>query len=447
MPHHPMPRRRWATRTATGLLLSALLGSLLGGCGTKEDADEGSSTTTGTLRLVNATTQRAAVGLLVDDLPRETGIERDAASATYRVTAGSHTVALANSSGSALASTTPTVAAGSATTLVAWTGDNNVVRYLSLNDLEAVPASGRAKLLVFHAARDAGALDVHLTPAAEALSDAPLLGNVSPGNGSSGYSTVNAGSHRLRLLKAGSVLASDVRLDTTVTLPDAGIVAIVVTPSTGGVLAHALLLQPAKAVAALTNAQARVRVVSALPTNLAVAGAINGTSLPLLGGSPAVGSYALVPADTSTPRITVNGGTLTAASWTAAPGSDNTLFVWGTAAATQFTVFSDDNRLPASTSASRIRLLHGLGDLTADLTLNVAGAAVATASQGAFSPVTSVSAVNDTTVSATHSLTAASVYQLTGKTLDAGGVYSVFLLGDSRQASGNGLISTVFKER
>jgi hypothetical protein len=50
-------------------------------------------------------------------------------------------------------------------------------------------------------------------------------------------------------------------------------------------------------------------------------------------------------------------------------------------------------------------------------------------------------------VSATHSLTAASVYQLTGKTLDAGGVYSVFLLGDSRQASGNGLISTVFKER
>jgi hypothetical protein len=444
MPHHPLPRRRWAARTAAGLFL---LGSLLGGCGTKEDADEGSSTTTGTLRLVNATTQRAAVGLLIDDLSRETGIERDAASATYRVTAGSHTVALANSSGSALASTTPTVAAGSATTLVAWTGDNNTVKYLSLNDLEAVPASGRTKLLVFNAARDAGALDVHLTPAAEVLSDAPLLGNVAAGSGSSGYTSVNAGSHRLRLVKAGSVLASDVRLDTTLTLPDAGIAALVITPSTGGVLAHALVLQPAKAVTALTNAQARVRVVSALPTNLAVAGAINGTTLPLLGGSPAVGSYTLVPAGASTPQLTVNGGTLTAASWTAAPGSDNTLFVWGTAAASQFAVFSDDNRLPASTSASRIRLLHGLGDLTADLTLNVAGAAVATASQGAFSPVTSVAAVTDTTVSATHSLTAASVYQLTGKTLDAGGVYSVFLLGDSRLAVGNGLTTAVVKER
>ena len=446
MPHHPLPRRRWAARTAAGLFL---LGSLLGGCGTKEDADEGSSstTTTGTLRIVNATTQRAAVGLLIDDLSRETGIERDAASATYRVTAGSHTIALANSSGSALASTTPTVVAGSATTLVAWTGDNNTVKYLSLNDLEALPASGRTKLLVFHAARDAGTLDVHLTPAAEALNDAPLLGNVSPGNGSSGYSTVNAGSHRLRLVKAGSVLASDVRLDTTVTLPDAGVAALVVTPSTGGILAHALVLQPAKAVTALTNAQARVRVVSALPTNLAVAGAINGTTLPLLGGSPAVGSYALVPAGTSTPQVTVNGGTLTAASWTAAPGSDNTLLVWGTDAAPQFAVFSDDNRLPASTSASRIRLLHGLGDVAAELALDVAGARVATASQGVFSAVAQVAAATDTTVSVTHAITAASVYQLTGKTLDAGGVYSVFLLGDSRQVSGNGLISTVFKER
>lgn len=443
MPHHPLPRRRWAARTAAGLFL---LGGLLGGCGTKEDAEEDSSST-GTLRIVNATTQHAAVGLLIDDLSRETGIARDAASATYRVTAGSHTVALANSSGSALASTTPTVAAGSATTLVAWTGDNNTVKYLGLNDLEAVPASGRTKLLVFHAARDAGTLDVHLTPAAEALGDTPLLGNVSPGSGSSGYSTVNAGSHRLRLLKAGSVLASDVRLDTTLTLPDAGIAALVITPSTGGVLAHALVLQPAKAVTALANAQARVRMVSALPTNLSVAGAVNGTTLPLLGGSPAVGSYALVPAGTSTPQVTVNGGTLTAASWTAAPGSDTTLLVWGTAAAPQFSAVSDDNRLPASTSASRIRLLHGLGDLPADLTLNVAGAAVATASQGAFSPVTSVSAVTDTTVSATHSLTAASVYQLTGKTLDAGGVYSVFLLGDSRLAVGNGLTTAVVKER
>ncbi|MEX8493480.1 DUF4397 domain-containing protein, partial [Sphaerotilus sp.] len=348
---------------------------------------------------------------------------------------------------SALAGTTSTIAAGSATTLVAWTGDNNVVKYLSLDDLEAVPASGRAKLLVFSAARDAGALDVHLTPATEALSDSPLLGNVTAGSGSSGYSSVNAGSHRLRLLKAGSVLASDVRLDTTLTLPDAGIAALVITPSSGGVLAHALLLQPATAVAALTNTQARVRIVSALPTNLPVAGTVNGTTLPLLGSSPGFGSYALVPAGVSAPQVTVNGGTLTGATWTAAPGSDTTLLVWGTAAAPQFATLSDDNRLPGSTSAARIRLLHGLGNLAQDLTLNIAGAAVTTASQGGMSPVTSVSAVTDTTLSVTSSSTAASVYELTGKTLDAGGVYSVFLLGDSQQAVGTGLTTAVVKER
>lgn len=440
-------RRLWATRAATTLLL---LGSLtfLSGCGSKDDGTtSGSSSNTGTLRVINATTQRSAVGLLIDDVSRESAIERDATSATYRVTAGSHTIALANSSGSALASTTATIAAGSATTLVAWTGDNNVVKYLSLDDLEAVPASGRSKLQVFNAARDAGALDVHLTPASEALGDSPLLGNLAAGSGSSGYSSVNAGSHRLRLLKAGSVLASDVRLDTTVTLPDAGVAALVITPSTGGVLAHALLLQPATAVTALTNTQARVRILSALPTSLSVAGTVNGATLPLLGTSPGFGSYALVPAGASTPQVTVNGGTLTGASWTAAPGSDTTLFVWGTAAAPQFAALSDDNRLPGSPSAARIRLLHGLGNLAQDLTLNIAGAAVTTASQGGMSPVTAVSAVTDTTLSVTSSSTAASVYELTGKTLDANGVYSVFLLGDSSLPSGNGLTTVVIKER
>ena len=440
-------RRLWATRAATTLLL---LGSLtfLSGCGSKDDGTtSGSSSNTGTLRVINATTQRSAVGLLIDDVSRESAIERDATSATYRVTAGSHTIALANSSGSALASTTATIAAGSATTLVAWTGDNNVVKYLSLDDLEAVPASGRSKLQVFNAARDAGALDVHLTPASEALGDSPLLGNLAAGSGSSGYSSVNAGSHRLRLLKAGSVLASDVRLDTTVTLPDAGVAALVITPSTGGVLAHALLLQPATAVTALTNTQARVRILSALPTSLSVAGTVNGATLPLLGTSPGFGSYALVPAGASTPQVTVNGGTLTGASWTAAPGSDTTLFVWGTAAAPQFATLSDDNRLPGSPSAARIRLLHGLGNLAQDLTLNIAGAAVTTASQGGMSPVTAVSAVTDTTLSVTSSSTAASVYELTGKTLDANGVYSVFLLGDSSLPSGNGLTTVVIKER
>lgn len=439
-------RRLWATRAATTLLL---LGSLtfLSGCGSKDDGTTSSSSNTGTLRVINATTQRSAVGLLIDDVSRESAIERDATSATYRVTAGSHTIALANSSGSTLASTTATIAAGSATTLVAWTGDNNVVKYLSLDDLEAVPASGRSKLQVFNAARDAGALDVHLTPASEALGDSPLLGNLAAGSGSSGYSSVNAGRHRLRLLKAGSVLASDVRLDTTVTLPDAGVAALVITPSTGGVLAHALLLQPATAVTALTNTQARVRILSALPTSLSVAGTVNGATLPLLGTSPGFGSYALVPAGASTPQVTVNGGTLTGTSWTAAPGSDTTLFVWGTAAAPQFATLSDDNRLPGSPSAARIRLLHGLGNLAQDLTLNIAGAAVTTASQGGMSPVTAVSAVTDTTLSVTSSSTAASVYELTGKTLDANGVYSIFLLGDSSLPSGNGLTTVVVKER
>lgn len=435
-------RRLWAS----ACLLT--LSTLLGGCGSKDDSGSSTSnSTTGIVRLVNATTQRAAVGLLIDSVSQETGLARDGLSATYRLSAGAHSIAVTDSSGSALASTSPTIAAGSATTLVAWTGDNNTVNYLSIDDLESVPAAGRAKLLVFNAARDAGTLDVHLTPVTDTLSDSPLLGNLAPGKGTTGYTTVNAGQHRLRLLKAGSVLATDVRLDTTVTLADGDINALVITPSTGGVLAHALLLKPATAVAALNNAQARVRLVSALPTNLSLTGSLNGTTLPTLGGSPAVGAYTLVPAGTSAPQVTVNGGTVTGATWTAAAGSDTTLLVWGSAAAPQLSALSDDNRLPNSTSATRVRLVHGLSNIAQDLTLNVASAPVTTASPGTVSPVTSIAAVTDTTLSVTHAITSASVYQLDGKTLDAGALYTVFLLGDSRLTVGNGLISSVVKER
>jgi hypothetical protein len=214
------------------------------------------------------------------------------------------------------------------------------------------------------------------------------------------------------------------------------------------VLAHALLLQPATAVALLSNKQARVRLVSALTTNQPISGSLNGTALPALGGSPAIGAYTLVTAGTSAPQVTVNGGTVTGAAWTAAPGSDTTLLVTGTAAAPQIAAVSDDNRLPSSTSATRLRLVHGLGDIGQDLTLNIASAPVTTASPGTVSPVTSIAAVTDTTLSVTHAITFVTVYQLNNKTLDAGAVYSVFLLGDSRlMGAGNGLIGTVLKER
>ena len=437
-----LTRRLWAS------LCLLTLSALLGGCGTKEDPEDSTSnSSTGAVRLVNATTQRSAVGLLIDDVSRETGLVRDGLSATYRLSAGTHRIAIADSSGSALTATSPTIAAGSATTLVAWTGDNNTINYLSIDDLDSAPATGRAKLLVFNAARDAGALDVHLTPATDTLSDSPLLGNLAPGKGTTGYTTVSAGQHRLRLTKAGSVLATDVRLDTMVTLTDGGLNALVITPSTGGVLAHALLLKPAAAVTALNNTQARVRLVSALSTNLSLTGSLNGTTLPTLGGSPAVGAYTLVPAGTSAPQVTVNGSTLTGAPWAAAAGSDTTLLVQGSATAPTLVAISDDNRLPSSTIAARLRLVHGLGNIEQDLMLNIASAPVTSASQGSISPVTSIAAVTDTTLSVTNAITSATVYQLDGKTLDAGAVYSVFLLGDSRLAVGNGLISSVIKER
>lgn len=423
MPH----RRHWLLRLAAlGLPLL-----LLGGCGSRDDTEDGTTATTGQLRVVNALASGAAVDVHVDSSRVATGVAAGTASPTLTLAGGSHTVSISIGNGLERNPLSLTVASGSATTLVAWSSAADTIAYQALDDQPAAPPAGRTRLQVFDAARAAGSLDVHLSGTSAPLGEATRLatGLIAGGTLTSGL--VDAGTQRLRVLATGSVLDSDVRLDTPLTLPDRGTVTLVITPSTGGVLTHALRVQAAADVTALDNTQARLRLVAALSPSTSVSGRFGSTDLESFSGSPVIGAYRLVPAGTGTLTITAGGTTVTGPTWTATPGSDTTVLVMNGTASPQVTAFADDNRPPSATGQARLRLVHGRSDLSQPLALSLNhGATLGTASPGGASGYATVAATSSASVvSVSRTVDSTASVWDTSRALDSQGVYTVFLLG------------------
>lgn len=436
-------RRHWLLRLATlGLPLL-----LLGGCGSRDGAEDGTTATTGQIRVVNALASGAAVDVYVDNSRVATGVAAGTASPTLTLAGGSHSVSVATGNGLERNPLSLTVASGSATTLVAWSSAADTVSYQALDDQPAAPPAGRTRLQVFDAARAAGSLDVHLSDTSAALGETTRLATSLTAGGTLTSGLVDAGARRLRVLAAGSVLERDVRLDRLLTLPDRGTVTLVITPSVGGVLTHALQIPAGAAVTALNNTRARMRLVTGVSTSTGVSGRFGSTDVGSFTGSPAVGTYVLIPAGTGTLAVTVGDTAITGPTWTAEPGSDTTVLVMNNASPPQVTVFADDNRPPTGSGQARLRLVHGLSDLNQPLTfaLNY-GATLGTAMPGAGSDYATVTAATSATVSVTRTLGSTTTVWEALRPLDSAGVYTVFLLGDSQKVVGDGHISTLLKE-
>lgn len=434
MPH----RRHWLLRLAAlGLPLL-----LLGGCGSRDDTADSDSApaTTGQIRVVNALASGAALDVYVDSSRVATGVTAGAASPALTLASGSHTVSIATGSGIERNPLSLTVASGGATTLVAWNSTADTVSYQALDDKPTAPPTGRTRLQVFDAARTASALDVHLSDTSATLGEATRLATSLTAGGTLTTGLVDAGARRLRVLTAGSVLERDVRLDRLLTLPDRGTVTLVITPSVGGVLTHALLIPADAAVTALNNTRARMRLVTGVSTSTNVTARFGSTDVGSFTGSPAVGSYVQIPAGTGTLAVTVADTAITGPTWTAEPGSDTTVLVMNNATPPQVTVFADDNRPPTGSNQARLRLVHGLSDLNQPLALALNyGTTLGTAAPGAASDYATVAATTSATVTVSRTIgSTATVWEAALRTLDSAGVYTVFLLGDSRKAIGDG---------
>lgn len=147
--------KRWPV---IGFVVAAVMGAVLAGCG-----GSGSSTSSTSLRLINATLTHPSLDLLVDASVAISAAAADNVSASVSPQSGSVTLQVNDASAAtALVSTIVSLGGGKHYSLVAYES-GGAVKTATLDEDFAAPATGTAQLRFYDAATDAGALDVYVT--------------------------------------------------------------------------------------------------------------------------------------------------------------------------------------------------------------------------------------------------------------------------------------------
>jgi len=402
--------------------------ALLSACG------GGTDRTKAHVRLVNASSGYSSLSLTIGD----TGIASSVAygaSASYGDADPDDTEADITRPGSAAVLETTSVALSKNNyyTMLAY-GKAGSLATLLLDDNTSVPSSGKALVRVFNAAPDAGSVDVYLTASSDTLADATALQSGATFGTLGSYITITNGTWRLRVTAAGS--KTDVRLDVSgLSFGSQSVKTLVLTPGRGGVLVNGLVLAQQGDITQADNTQARVRVVAGVSDSGSVTASVGGSTLMTAIGSPNLTSYSLLSAGTVAVAASADGAAASLTSATLAGGGDYTLLVYGTPSAPVAVLIEDDNSLPTDTTGAKLRLVHGVADVSSTIALSVdyevtadavaqgaasayAATAASTAARFIVGAGSSTALLNDNTTS-------------TDRTLAASGVYTLFMVGDT----------------
>ena len=413
------------------LAAAVALVPVLQACGGGSDSDGD-----GAVRLVNASSAYGALDLYSSDTLLSSAVAPEGAGSYVTLGAGTYTLKLKrNGSSTTVNSTDRSVAASTSHTLLAYS-TADTLRSVFLTDNETAPTSGAAKLRVFNASTEAGALDVYVTASSATLADSSPTVSALGTERFSSYNEISAGSYRVRVTGSGD--KTDLRLDIDgISLADQRIGTLVLTTTPGGVLVNSLFIDQKSTVTGVANPSARIRLVAGAGGNGTVAATINGTSLSSGLRSPTVGAYALVPAGSLSGSVTLEGTALTLPTATLAAGSDSTLLVTSAGGAGTATLIADDNKPAITSTNAKLRLVHGVGALGSSITLTADYSAVATDTPvNSASTPAAITAGTDMRLEATTPTATSSLFLDSAVTLVAGKVYTLFMLGDANAPAG-----------
>lgn len=428
-----LPRLGFLLRLVLGLIASLTLLAACGGNNDKKSA---------TVRFLNATVEVGSLSLYTDDDRRAADVAADAVSSYATLNAGSYEFKFKRSgSDSALITSTSTLSDDTPHTVVAW-GREGAVRLSITEDDEDRPSAGLVKLRVFNAATDAGSVDVYIGDSSTDFNSVSATAASVAVGAYSGFSERSAGSLRVRITSAGN--RDELRLDIpSLQTQSQQVITLVLQPTAGGVLVHAVALVQEGAVTLQKNQQARVRLVASVAGNGVVASRVGSTVLSNAATSPNIGSYVLVSSGNSTVSAQIGGSAVYAESMSFVAGQDYTVLVHGDAALGFVNRVTDDNRAAASGRA-KIRLLHGVQGYDT-LTLTVDSASVANdLAYGSVSSFVSVgSNVGNALLEVSSPLSSTALYttsrassSTTGISLESAGVYTLFMLSGSTTPRG-----------
>jgi hypothetical protein len=355
---------------AIGMVMVAALSA----CGSGGD-----SSSSANVRIANATLTHASIDLLANASVVAPAVAADTVSAYVAPAGGSVTLQVNNAGGAtALVTIVPTLTGGNHYTVVAYESGGAVKTAVISEDL-ALPAAGVTTLRIYDAAVEAGALDVYVTTGActsaslTALSPTTSFGVLTAAAAVS--LTQGAGTYNVCATASGS--KTDIRMSLPITIAGQTVASVLMTPASGGALLNGALLVQQGAYSPVRNTNARVRLAAAVSSGTAVTASVvdsTGTIQVGSGVAPAFGFYALVPASGSV-NVTVAGSSVQLdSSGALVAGGDATLLVSGSPATAK--LIADDNRPPASSTATKLRLINGVTGAVGTLTLTANSAPV-----------------------------------------------------------------------
>jgi len=322
---------------------------------------------------------------------------------------------------------------GSNSTLVIY-GSRTSMSALQLPDdissPDTLPATGNFKIRVVGASADSGPVDLYVTTTTD-ISNAPATLTSTTFGTVSSYAETTAGTYVLTLTVAGT---KDVLFQSGPTQVTAGaIYALIVLPSGGGKLSNGLLLQQGQGGTGvlLANPNGRIKAVNAIPDSTLLNFLADGTTL--LSNVPFTGAsdYVSLPSGSRTLQLeasNVPGSIIASLAQQVGAARDYTAVAVNSIAQPQLVTFTDDNTLPP-TGFAKLRFANvEVGSTGADALVNfatqVSGLAYPTASGYYTFPPSTTYTITFATAGGVGVI--ATLYPVE---LDAGGVYTAYLLG------------------
>jgi hypothetical protein len=306
---------------------------------------------------------------------------------------------------------------------------------LELGEDVSDPDSGHTKLQLLNTS-EAGSLDVYLTESTVSLEDAsPTFANVSSGAAATS-TTIDSGDYRLRVTGANDT--DDLRLD----VPNIGfgskkIVSLILTATEGGVLVNVILLPQQGSLTKYANTKARVRGAVGISNGTAVTARVGGVTVLSSVAIGVVGNYTQVESGSAAVTLSVDGSPVAAASQNIAAGGEYTLLIWNNGGGTQTTLVGDDNRLPTTSGKAKIRVMNGLSTQDVPINMSVDFSPIAEGiALGLASAFKEVDAGSEYQLDVNNSSTAASLLSRSSVSLQAAGVYTMFISGSGATVNG-----------
>ncbi len=402
---------------------------LLAGC-----HNGGHSQNSTDMRAVNAVINSDPLDVVVAGDTKFTGLTYGSTSAFANFSSGSQELTVRSTPTQAIYyDATPNFGNGANTTLVIYGTRTSLSTLLLTDDItspDTVPATGNFKIRVVGASADSGPVDLYVTSGTD-ISNAPATLGPATFGAVSAYAETTAGTYVVTLTIAGT---KDVLFQSAPTQLSGGAVyALMVLPSGGGKLSNALLLQQGQGGTGtlLANPDGRIKAVNAIPDSTTLNFLADGTTL--LSSVPFGGAsdYVPLPSGSRTLQLeasNVPGSIIASLPQQVGAARDYTVVAVNSIAQPQLVTFTDDNTVPP-TGFAKLRFANAMvGSTGTDALVNFATQASGLAYKSAssyytFAPSLTYTITFDTTggVSVIATLTPAE--------LDAGGVYTAYLLG------------------